>query len=41
MYVTTAGGENKAELGPGAGALYRVRPGVKGVAEFASRVWLS
>lgn len=41
MYVTTAGGENKAELGPGAGALYRVRSGVKGVAEFPSRVRLS
>ncbi len=38
MYVTTAGGDHKAELGPGAGALFRVRLGIKGVAEFPSRV---
>ena len=38
MYVTTAGGDNKAEHGPGAGALFRLRPGVKGVAEFLSLV---
>lgn len=38
MYVTTAGGNNKAEDGPGAGALFRLRPGVKGVAEFLSDI---
>ncbi|HEO72457.1 MAG TPA: SMP-30/gluconolactonase/LRE family protein [Candidatus Hydrogenedentes bacterium] len=40
MYVTTAGGKNKAEEGAGAGALFRVRPEVGGVAEFRSRVRL-
>ena len=40
MYVTTAGGDNKAEEGPGAGALFRLAVGVKGVPEFPSRVCL-
>lgn len=40
LYVTTAGGDNKEENGPGAGALYRVRPGVVGVPEFRSRIGL-
>jgi D-xylono/L-arabinono-1,4-lactonase len=40
LYVTTAGGQDKAENGPGAGCLYRLRPGVKGVPEFLSRVSL-
>jgi D-xylonolactonase len=40
LYVTTAGGDNKAENGPTAGALYRCRPGVKGRQEFFSRVGL-
>jgi sugar lactone lactonase YvrE len=40
MYVTTAGGKDKAKNGPGAGALYRVRPGVAGVPEFPSRIGL-
>ena len=38
MYVTTAGGNNKAEEGYGAGALYRVNAGVRGVPEFLSRI---
>lgn len=38
MYVTTAGGDNKAEEGYGAGALYRVNAGVRGVPEFLSRI---
>ncbi len=38
MYVTTAGGNNKEENGPAAGALYRVRAGIKGVPEFRSRI---
>lgn len=43
LYVTTAGGDNKAENGPGAGALFRVRlaeAGIRGVPEFRSRIWL-
>lgn len=38
LYVTTAGGHDKEANGPGAGALYRLRPGVRGVPEFRSRV---
>jgi D-xylonolactonase len=38
MYVTTAGGQDKAENGPGAGALYRLRLGVKGLPEYPSRI---
>ncbi len=40
LYVTTAGGRNKAEEGPGAGALFRVRPGIRGVPEFRSHIGL-
>lgn len=40
LYVTTAGGDKKATDGPGAGALFRLRPGVRGVPEFRSRVGL-
>jgi D-xylono/L-arabinono-1,4-lactonase len=40
LYVTTAGGDNKAEEGPGAGSLFRLRPGVRGVPEFVSRIGL-
>lgn len=40
MYITTAGGDKKAEDGEGAGALYRVNAGVRGVPEFLSRVGL-
>lgn len=40
LYVTTAGGQDKAANGPGAGALFRLRPGVGGVPEFRSRVGL-
>jgi sugar lactone lactonase YvrE len=41
LYVTTAltSGTRSSE-GPGAGALFRLRPGVRGVAEFVSRVEL-
>jgi D-xylonolactonase len=41
LYVTTAGGDQKAEDGPGAGALFRLRAGVlgaRGVPEFFSRI---
>lgn len=40
LYVTTAGGRNKAEEGEGAGALFRVEVGVRGVPEFRSRIGL-
>jgi D-xylonolactonase len=40
MYVTTAGGDKKAEEGPGAGALFRLRLGIQGVPEFRSRLGL-
>ena len=40
MYVTTAGGEDKTGEGPGAGCLYRLNVGVKGKAEYLSRVGL-
>lgn len=40
MYVTTAGGHDKKENGPGAGALFRLNLGIKGVPEFFSRVGL-
>lgn len=41
MYVTTAGGNNKAEEGEGAGALFRLRiPGVRGLPEYYSRIKL-
>lgn len=39
-YVTTAGGQDKAANGPGAGALFRVDLGVRGVPEFFSRIGL-
>jgi D-xylonolactonase len=38
MYVTTAGGDKKAENGPGAGALFRVRAGIQGLPESPSRI---
>ena len=38
LYVTTAGGDDRAKYGPLAGALFRLRPGVNGVPEFRSRV---
>lgn len=40
LYVTTAGGDNKVENGPGAGALFRVRLRIRGVPEFQSKVRL-
>ncbi len=40
IYVTTAGGDHKDTEGSGAGALFRLRLGIRGVAEFPSRVGL-
>jgi D-xylonolactonase len=40
LYVTTAGGHNKAEEGQGAGALFRLRLGIRGLPEFPSRIGL-
>jgi len=40
LYVTTAGGDDKAANGPGAGALFRLRLGIRGVPEFPSRLGL-
>jgi len=40
LYVTTAGGQNKAAEGHGAGGLFRLDVGVKGMPEFLSRVGL-
>lgn len=38
MYITTAGGENKPEEGSGAGALFQLNTGIRGVPEFFSRI---
>jgi len=38
VYVTTAGGDHKDTDGPLAGGLFRLKPGVKGVPEFCSKV---
>ena len=40
LYVTTAGGHDREHEGSGAGALFRVRPGVRGLPEFRSRIHL-
>ena len=38
VYVTTAGGDNRAEDGAGAGGLFHLRPGVRGLPEFRSKI---
>lgn len=38
LYVTTAGGDDRAHNGPLAGSLFRFRPGVNGRPEFRSQV---
>lgn len=40
MFVTTAGGDNKEEEGQGAGGLFHLNLGIRGVPEFYSRVGL-
>jgi len=39
-YVTTAGGNDRTTNGPGAGVLYRLNLGVRGLPEFPSRIGL-
>jgi len=41
MFVTTAGGDRKAQEGPGAGALFHLNLGIRGLPEFPSRIGLS
>lgn len=38
MYITTAGGDKKAEDGEGAGALFHLNLGIRGLPEFCSRI---
>ncbi|MEX1021309.1 MAG: SMP-30/gluconolactonase/LRE family protein [Litorilinea sp.] len=38
MYITTAGGHDRAENGDTAGALYRLRLGIQGVPEYHSQI---
>ena len=40
IYVTTIGGNNRAQQGPGAGALFHMNLGIRGVPEYLSRVGL-
>ncbi len=40
LYVTTAGGGDREAEGPGAGALFRLRPGLAGRPEYRSRIGL-
>jgi len=41
IYVTTAGGQNKEEEGEGAGALFHINLGIRGLPEFRSRIALA
>ncbi len=41
MYITSAGGNDKVENGPGAGALFRLRLGIKGQPPYRSHVGLA
>jgi len=38
IFITTAGGENRTENGPGAGALFRINLGIKGLPEYPSSI---
>jgi sugar lactone lactonase YvrE len=38
IYVTTAGGNDKPQEGPGAGGLFRLNLGIRGMPEFPSRI---
>jgi sugar lactone lactonase YvrE len=41
LYITSAGGDDNENRGPYAGALFRIRPGVKGRPENLSRMGLT
>jgi D-xylonolactonase len=38
MFITTAGGDDRATEGTGAGAIFRLNLGIQGVPEFFSRI---
>lgn len=38
MYVSTAGGNDRSREGSGAGAIFYLKPGVKGIPEFKSKI---
>lgn len=38
MFISSAGGDNKSENGPGAGALFHLNLGIQGVPEFRSNI---
>ena len=38
MYITTAGGEDRSTEGPGAGAIFHLNLGIRGVPEFFSKI---
>ena len=38
IYVTTAGGYDRSTEGSGAGAIFHLQAGVKGIPEFTSRI---
>lgn len=38
IYISTAGGQDRANEGSGAGAIFRINLGIKGVPEFVSRI---
>lgn len=40
IYITTIGGDNRKEEGPGAGALFHLNLGIQGVPEYLSRIGL-
>lgn len=41
MYVSTAGGNDRSREGSGAGAIFYLKPGVKGIPEFKSKIGIS
>ena len=38
LYVTTAGGDNRSVEGTAAGSIFRIHPGIQGMAEFTARI---
>ena len=41
LYVTTAGGNERSKEGSGAGAIFHLQTGIKGVPEFTSRIFIT